>query len=244
MKDKSAYYILGGAAIAALFFTSSKSPGQLSAVVPAHKLSPQDFTHAYYPFAISSEISTGVPAIVTIAQAALESGWGEHAPSFNFFGIKPGRSWTGAIQKLRTWECGSTGDPHRDGINDEIIAVYPPSNANGFAACRNSGKYSYRTLSPFRAYNNAGQSFYDHGRFLRDNARYAKAFQKTTAEDFAREIAAAGYATSTPGYANSVISIMNRVRPYISAGISGTFAAVKLQGSDEIEKSTFPIRLG
>ena len=40
---------------------------------------------------------TGIPASVTIAQAALESGWGAFVPegSFNYFGVKRG-SWAGA----------------------------------------------------------------------------------------------------------------------------------------------------
>lgn len=45
-----------------------------------------------------------IPASVTIAQAALESGWGAKAPGSNLFGIKADRSWNGAVLYLKTYE--------------------------------------------------------------------------------------------------------------------------------------------
>lgn len=52
---------------------------------------------------VSCERSTKVPAGLTIAQWALESGWGEHQPGNNCFGIK---SYTGCfgVQELKTIE--------------------------------------------------------------------------------------------------------------------------------------------
>jgi flagellar protein FlgJ len=38
------------------------------------------------------------------AHAALESGWGRHAPGNNMFGIKAGSNWQGAVQALATME--------------------------------------------------------------------------------------------------------------------------------------------
>ena len=51
----------------------------------------------------AAEATWRVPASVSIAQWALESGWGAHAPGFNCFGIKalPGYS----IQSFATHEC-------------------------------------------------------------------------------------------------------------------------------------------
>jgi len=46
------------------------------------------FVRQFSSEAILTNQITGVPASVTIAQAALESGWGKHAPGNNFFGIK------------------------------------------------------------------------------------------------------------------------------------------------------------
>ena len=64
----------------------------------------KEFTNKYKPFAVENEQETGVPYLVTLAQAALESGWGKHAPSYNFFGIKAGKSWKGKVQLLNTKE--------------------------------------------------------------------------------------------------------------------------------------------
>ncbi len=48
----------------------------------------QEFFRRYASYAIATQTMTGIPASVTLAQAALESGWGRHAPGHNFFGIK------------------------------------------------------------------------------------------------------------------------------------------------------------
>ena len=53
--------------------------------------------------AIACEKSTGCPRALTVAQWALESGWGKYAPGNNCFGIK---SFSGCygVQKLATHE--------------------------------------------------------------------------------------------------------------------------------------------
>jgi flagellum-specific peptidoglycan hydrolase FlgJ len=55
------------------------------------KLGPKEFLDALRPAAEEAEKKYGVPAAVTLAQAAYESGYGKHTPgkdSFNFFGVK------------------------------------------------------------------------------------------------------------------------------------------------------------
>ena len=52
--------------------------------------------------AVACEQSTGLPAEISVAQWADESGWGVHAPGNNCFGIKP---FAGCqTQSLFTWE--------------------------------------------------------------------------------------------------------------------------------------------
>src|ERR1035437_5917057 len=63
-----------------------------------------DFANTFGQFAKNSEAQTGVPFLVTLSQAALESGWGKSAPQNNFFGIKANSSWTGKTQSLATKE--------------------------------------------------------------------------------------------------------------------------------------------
>lgn len=67
-------------------------------------MKPNEFLKYYLPYAVQNEKDTNVPAMVTLAQAALESGWGAHAPGNNFFGIKAGKSWKGETQNKMTWE--------------------------------------------------------------------------------------------------------------------------------------------
>lgn len=58
----------------------------------------QDFFNTYSQYAINEQIRTGIPASITLSQAALESGWGESQltkQANNFFGIKKGIGWNG-----------------------------------------------------------------------------------------------------------------------------------------------------
>jgi flagellar protein FlgJ len=55
---------------------------------------------------------TGIPASLTLAQAALESGWGARAPGFNLFGIKADASWQGPTTSFKTTEHVNGADVH------------------------------------------------------------------------------------------------------------------------------------
>lgn len=46
----------------------------------------------------------GLNPYITMAQSALETGWGKSAPGNMYFGIKAGSSWTGKTQLLWTTE--------------------------------------------------------------------------------------------------------------------------------------------
>jgi flagellum-specific peptidoglycan hydrolase FlgJ len=65
---------------------------------------PQDFINAIAPAARTSAATTKIPASFTVAEAALESGWGAAAPGMNLFGIKADPSWTGPVTIQRTRE--------------------------------------------------------------------------------------------------------------------------------------------
>lgn len=47
---------------------------------------------------------TNIPASFTVAEAALESGWGSASPGNNLFGIKADPSWTGPTVSVPTHE--------------------------------------------------------------------------------------------------------------------------------------------
>lgn len=64
----------------------------------------KDFINAYVSHANRVAELYNVPSLVTLAQAAWESGWGSHAPAYNFFGMTAGDNWTGDVQYLTTTE--------------------------------------------------------------------------------------------------------------------------------------------
>lgn len=72
---------------------------------------PKEFVGRVWPHAVEASQSTGIPAHFMVAQAALETGWGraeprmsDGSPSYNIFGIKATRNWTGSVAESMTTE--------------------------------------------------------------------------------------------------------------------------------------------
>ena len=137
---------------------------------------------------------TGTAPELLIAQAALETGWGQHMirgqdgrNSFNLFGIKADAHWQGARALTETVEF-------RDGL-------------------------MRRERAPFRAYNSLADSFSDYVSFLKANPRYQQALQQAdNAPAFARALSEAGYATD-PDYHDKIEQIMDS--PRLREAVSG-----------------------
>ena len=138
---------------------------------------PTSFIAMMLPLAQACQRQHGIPASVTIAQAAVETGWGERVKANNLFGIKADKSWKGPTITFGTTEY--------------------------------LGPDRKKTSMPdvFRAYGSWAESVVDRYNFLKANPRYAKCFQQTTPEGWAREIAAAGWATG-PEYGELMCSVM------------------------------------
>ena len=138
-----------------------------------------------------SEHRTGVPASVTLAQAILESGWGEHhmGDANNYFGIK-------AQEKNGKVVFGDVATGFVDKLTKEF-------DKNGKA---------FTVVAHFRSYKDMTGSFIDHGLFL-TAARYSKALEayaeNKDAKEYARGLQKAGYATD-PNYADMLISLMTK----------------------------------
>jgi len=69
------------------------------------------FVDRVWPHAVEAAAITGVPPHFLVAHSALESGWGareirsaDGSPSFNLFGIKAGRGWSGPTVEVPTTE--------------------------------------------------------------------------------------------------------------------------------------------
>lgn len=147
----------------------------------------------------------GGPWLGILGQAALESGWGLHAPGNMLFGVKAGPSWKGKRQLLRTWEAGSTNKKPSLQAGESIIATYAPgADGNPWKT-----KWAFRCMMYFRAYGKAVESFQDHAKLLAGE-RYSKASKETKPDAWADKVAAAGYATA-PGYADSLKAVMEEI---------------------------------
>lgn len=143
----------------------------------------QEFVQRMMPHAQEAATKLGVRPEVLVAQAALESGWGQrsirHADgseAYNLFGIKAKGGWSGERAVVSTLEY--------------------------------EGGVAVRKREPFRAYQSYRESFMDYAEFITANPRYAKALESTgNPGQYYRELQKAGYATD-PQYANKLGSIL------------------------------------
>lgn len=157
------------------------------------KLTPQQFVAAYKPYALKCMEKTGLHYHATLTQAALESGWGEHAPGNAFFGVKDTDGVNGNEQLLTTTEWGNTPNLKFP----QIISVV-----------KKGAMWLYTVKDYFRKYDTVDACFNDHADFFQQNSRYYKAWAyRSDAEKFLREVARAGYATA-PDYEQQLISTL------------------------------------
>lgn len=171
-------------------------------------MTPKQFVETYLPFARQTQEKTGIHAVATLTQAALESGWGKAAPGNMFFGVKDTDGVNGNEQLLQTTEYLKTANAHFP----EVISITP--------VVRNGQKYfKYIVKDYFRKYDTPEQSFTDHAEFFIKNNRYAEALKvKHDPIAFLRAVAAAGYATA-PEYADTLVSIANTVVKWVPKAV-------------------------
>lgn len=143
--------------------------------------SAQEFVDAVRPEAEKAAAELGVPARALIAQAALETGWGQHlarakdgSHGFNLFGVKAQAGWSGSS-------------------NAQLTSEYQ------------SGQWTQQRDS-FRSYGSIGAAFQDYVQFLKSNPRYADALRRGDVPGFARGLQQAGYATD-PHYAQKLVKV-------------------------------------
>ena len=154
-------------------------------VEPVAFESQQQFVNTLLPYAEAAADELGVAPQVLIAQAALETGWGNAVQklpngrsSYNLFNIKAGADWRGQKLSVNSLE-------YIDGV-------------------------ARKEKSAFRVYDSYAQSFADYVNFIKSSPRYAQALH--VAEDpqaYATELQQAGYATD-PVYAEKVMNILQR----------------------------------
>ncbi|OIQ25529.1 flagellar assembly peptidoglycan hydrolase FlgJ [uncultured Vibrio sp.] len=147
--------------------------------------SPESFVASMKPYAEQAAKALGVDSSLLLAQAALETGWGQkvtqnsRGSSNNLFNIKADRSWQGDKVATQTLEY--------------------------------HGGVPVKEHAAFRSYDSYQDSFNDYVRFLNQNPRYNTALQQTgNSEEFIRGIHKAGYATD-PLYAEKILSVKQRI---------------------------------
>jgi flagellar protein FlgJ len=188
--QKSGASTAGGSKPAAA--ASAASAGGASATAPAAGVTPAtaaqraDFISQIWPQASRCAQQLGVHPLGLVAQAALESNWGQSVPraasgesSNNLFGIKAGSSWSGAAVSAHTQEF--------------------------------AGGTAQTTSAAFRAYGSSGESLQDYVALLRTNPRFSAALGSgASVPAFAGALQRAGYATD-PDYAHKVTAVAGEV---------------------------------
>ncbi|AJJ24317.1 flagellar assembly peptidoglycan hydrolase FlgJ [Yersinia enterocolitica] len=137
------------------------------------------------PAQIASQQS-GIPHQLIMAQAALESGWGQREiptadgkSSYNVFGIKAGSNWDGPVSEITTTE-------YEQGV-------------------------AKKTKARFRVYGSYVEAVSDYVKLLTQNPRYANVAAAQSPEQGAHALQRAGYATD-PQYAQKLVSVIQQMK--------------------------------
>lgn len=129
---------------------------------------------------------SGIPHQLIVAQAALETGWGQRqiptadgAPSYNLFGIKVGSRWDGPVTEINTTEF-------EQGVAKKIKAK-------------------------FRVYGSYVEAIAYYVKLLTNNPRYADVAAARSPEQAAHALQRAGYATD-PQYASKLVRVIQQLK--------------------------------
>jgi peptidoglycan hydrolase FlgJ len=145
---------------------------------------PEEFVNRLLPPIRRAASALNLNPQALLAQAALETGWGQRMPrnadgssSNNLFGIKAGEEWSGARATADTVEV-----------------------SNGVASTRRTA---------FRAYGSIEESVNDFANLLASSPRYREALGAgADAHGYIASIGKSGYATD-PDYVNKLNQILN-----------------------------------
>lgn len=165
-------------------------------------MTPKEFLVKYLPFAEQSEHDTGISKWVTLSQGAIESGWGEKSPQNNMFGIK---SFGNPKQQLLTtfeYSKKNTLTPQQIGLVS-VTSVSPSTTYPGF--------FKYTGQSWFRTFDTPAEAFIEHAQIFFRVPSYAEALKHRDNPEMFVRLMAPFYAQS-PGYADTVISIMHSLQ--------------------------------
>jgi flagellar protein FlgJ len=185
---------------------AAKAPSSATTAIPttAQRIS---FVQRMQPLADEAASQLGVAPDTLIAQAALETGWGQHLPanssggsSANLFGIKAGGSWQGATAAASTVE-------------------YTEGSAS-------------TTVAKFRAYDSTEASARDLVSLVGGSPRYAAALG--TGDDvgaYATGLQQGGYATD-PDYVKKMVATAQSLQQLRASGVLNLSAQVSITAGE------------
>jgi peptidoglycan hydrolase FlgJ len=161
--------------------TSSNGSGTAA---PVMAQTPAQFVNHVMPTIRRAAAALGLNPLGLLAQAALETGWGQRMPrnadgsqSLNLFGLKAGEGWKGGRATADTIEF-----------------------SDGVATQRRTA---------FRAYGSIEDSVSDFANLLKNSPRYKDALEAGgDPQAYIESIGKSGYATD-PAYANKLNQILN-----------------------------------
>jgi flagellar protein FlgJ len=169
------------------------APAELTPLGSRHGMfsDAQQFVETLLPVVEKALEGTQLNPLGVLAQAALETGWGQNvihdadgASSHNLFGIKA-NDWSGPSATIMTMEF-------------EFDRMTPRQ-------------------ADFRSYENWGDSVSDYLDFLRSNDRYREVIEQgSDPEKFARQLQQSGYATD-PDYADKLMGVVKRISTALMA---------------------------
>jgi flagellar protein FlgJ len=145
--------------------------------------SPEAFIESLLPVAEKVAGELGVEPKALVAQAAVETGWGQYMihsgkgeNTHNLFGIKANNEWQGSKEVVETLE-------YKQGVPEKQKAA-------------------------FRSYEGFHESMQDYVKFIKESPRYRGAVEQSgNTEAYFKELQQAGYATD-PAYADKVMSVL------------------------------------
>ncbi len=166
-------------AIQAPAIQAVKSTEHRSASAP-HTTDRQSFIDRIWPYARQAAAELGISARVILAQAVLETGWGQSLRRGlnNLFGIKADAAWSGESMHVPTLEVSPQGQLQR-------------------------------THASFRNYTTIADSMRDYVHFMRSHPQFSKVIQSGKDEQaFIQHLGHSGYATD-PHYALKLARILD-----------------------------------
>ena len=110
--------------------------------------SASDFVERIWPYAVEAARAVGVPPQFVVAHSALESGWGrseilkpDGSQTYNLFGVKAGRSWSGPTVEVQTTEyVNGVAETAREKFR--VYASYADAFADYASLLRNNSRFS------------------------------------------------------------------------------------------------------